>query len=104
MIRMGFCFGLVVALTALAPAADRTANEKALGPNVLPVSVLLEKVAKSPLGPGEARLLRAVADLVEKEEVACSDRSPLGVSKPTIFTKPSSEALHATQPNPAPAE
>jgi type II secretory pathway component GspD/PulD (secretin) len=66
--------------------------------------VFLEKVAKSPLGHGEARLLRAVADLVEKEEAACSDRSPLGVPKPTIFTTPSAEALHATQPNPAPAE
>jgi type II secretory pathway component GspD/PulD (secretin) len=68
------------------------------------VSVLLEKVAKSPLGPGEARLLKAVADLVEKEEAACSDRSPLGVSQPTIFAKPSSEAVEATQSKPAPAE
>jgi type II secretory pathway component GspD/PulD (secretin) len=59
---------------------------------------------QSPLGPGEARLLRAVAHLVEKEEVGCSDRSPLGVPKPTNFTKPSSEALQATQPKPALAE
>lgn len=103
MVRMGLCIGLVVALTALAPAADRSVNKKALGPNVLPVNALLEKVAKSPLGPGEARLLRAVADLVEKEEVASSNRSQ-GVPHPTIFAKPSSEALHATQPNPAPAE
>ncbi|MHB8866438.1 MAG: hypothetical protein ACYC6N_28970, partial [Pirellulaceae bacterium] len=104
MIRTVLTIALVVTVALSAPAADRPETGKTPKPNVLPVSVLLEQMAKSSLGPGEAHLLRAVADLVEKEQVARSDGSTMGISEPVIATTPDSEALHAAQPTPAPTE
>jgi type II secretory pathway component GspD/PulD (secretin) len=59
---------LVVALALQAPAADTSQEGTAPKPNAMPVSELLERMSKSPLEPGEAGLLRAVAELIDKEK------------------------------------
>jgi type II secretory pathway component GspD/PulD (secretin) len=59
-------------------------------------------VAKSRLGPGEAGLLRAVADLVEKEQVARAQSSAAPLPKSTIVSKPLPEPVQAAPPKPTP--
>jgi hypothetical protein len=62
---------LVVAFLAICTArvsADAPGNNTAAELHSLPVSTLLERLSKSDLGPGDVQLLRAVTDLMEKEE------------------------------------
>ncbi len=113
MIGTGLSSALVVVFALSASAADRpemgrrVANEKtpsasALPVNALPVSVLLEKVAKSPLTRGEAGLLRAVADLIEKEEnVAAAERRTVASTLPVSALAVGAEAVQPVAAIPA---
>jgi type II secretory pathway component GspD/PulD (secretin) len=74
-VRTSLSIVLVIAFAFRAAAADRSEKGQAPRPSALPVTEVLERAAKSPLGPAEAGLLRAVADLVEKEQVAGTYRS-----------------------------
>ncbi|MCX7429100.1 MAG: hypothetical protein NTW96_26180 [Planctomycetia bacterium] len=102
MIRTDLSVVLFIAFALRASAADLSDKGTAPRPNVVPVSELLEQVAKSPLGPGEVILLRAVADLVEKEKVATSQASPTPGSRPVIVTTPVPAAAQAAPPIPSP--
>ena len=75
MARTSLSIVLVIAFAFRAAAADRSEKGQAPRPSALPVTEVLERAAKSPLGPAGAGLLRAVADLVEKEQVAGTYRS-----------------------------
>jgi len=102
MIRTSLSMVLVVTLAWRAPAADRSEKGKTPRPNAIPVSELLEQMAKSPLGPGEAVLLRAVADLVEKEQAAGARPSATASAKPAIASKPAPAPGQPALPMPAP--
>ena len=101
MIKTGLSISLAVCFTLPALAANASETGAAPKPSALPVRGLLERAAKSPLGPGEVGLLRAVADLVEKEQVAGAHRSATARSKSVIASKPIPVAVQATPPLPA---
>ena len=64
--------------------------------------MLLEKVAKSPLTRGEAGLLRAVADLIEKEEnVAAAERRTVASTLPVSALAVGAEAVQPVAAIPA---
>ena len=106
MIKAGLSVSLVVCLTLPALAANEPEKDKTREPSVLPVRELLERVAKSPLGLGEAGLLRAVADViekeVEKEQVAGADRFAPPRPRPAVATRVVPAPVQATPPLPAP--
>ena len=101
MVKAGFSIVLVVTFALRACAADGTEQGKPHGANALPIHAILEQVAKSPLGPGEARLLRALADLIEKEQDAGSQLSAAPSPAPAIASEPASTARQVPQPTPA---
>ncbi len=95
MIKTALSISLLVSLTTLAlaanapgedkkparfststVAANSARDDKSPKLNALPVSELLGRVAESSLGPNETSLLRAVADLVDKEQAAVTRVSP----------------------------
>ena len=84
MIKTALSISLLVGITFPAPAADDAEKGKTPKPSALSVSELLERAAKSPLGPGEAGLLRAVADLLDKEKAARTHCSATVRSKSAI--------------------
>ena len=88
MVKTGLSFVLVATLTLQLLADDRCEKEKPARPNVVPVSVLLERLAKSPLGTGEANLLNAVSNLIEKEQAAGSRNSAMASPSPILASKP----------------
>jgi type II secretory pathway component GspD/PulD (secretin) len=102
MTRTGLGVLLLVALAGPAPAADGWKKDETFKPSVLSVSELLEQMAKSPLGPGEARLLRAVADLVEKEQEAKVYRAATASPVPVEHVHRASGAVQAVSPIPIP--
>ncbi len=87
MIKSGLCISLIVCLTLPALAAHKPQTGKTSKPSVVPLSDLLQRAAKSPLGPGDARLLRAVADLIEKEQVASAHRPTIPYNEPMMAPK-----------------
>ena len=99
MVRIALGFVLVIAFACGAPAADRSEKGKAGKPNAVAVSELLKQTAKSPLGPDEARLLRAVAELIEKEQVQAARLSVRGSLQPA--SSPSPVTVQAPPPLPA---
>lgn len=104
MIRMALGWVLICAFARESPAAESSENGKAQKPNAVAVSQLLKQAAKSPLGPGEARLLRAVAELVEKEQAATVHRGPTTSLQPPVPAEPSTLAPQPSPPMPGPAE
>jgi type II secretory pathway component GspD/PulD (secretin) len=102
MVRTGLSLVLVLTFALRVSAADKPGEGSTPRSNVRPVSGLLEQMAKSPLEPGEAHLLRAVADLLEKEPVASFQRSAKGSSKPVMASEAGLAAVPATQPMAAP--
>jgi type II secretory pathway component GspD/PulD (secretin) len=64
--------GTISASTGAAEIPDEKQTPK---PNAIAVSELLKQTVQSPLGPSEARLLRAVAELVEKDQAAAPQPS-----------------------------
>lgn len=79
MLKATLCVALValLAIPALAADVSKASSEgaKTQDLNVVPVSELLAKAAKSSLGLGEAHLLRAVADLIDKEQATIANGS-----------------------------
>ena len=86
MFKEGLGISLVVCLTLSAFAANDL--DKTPKPSVLSVSEVLERAANTPLGPGDAYLLRAVADLIEKEQVARTPRSTTSANESVIVSEP----------------
>ena len=85
MFKASLRISLVVCLTS--PAFATNDLEKTPKPNALSVSEVLKRAANTPLGPGDACLLRAVADLVEKEQVARTQGSTTSASESVIASK-----------------
>ncbi len=88
MVKTGLSVVLVVTFIFQLFADDRCEKERPGRPNVVPVSVLLERLAKSPLGPGEANLLKAVSNLIEKEQAAGSPNSAMACPVPILAPQP----------------
>lgn len=80
-----------------AVAANTPRYDKTPSLNALPVSGLLERAAKSSLGPTEAGLLRAVADLVDKEQAAVDRVSPAADANSVIAAEPAPLAVPAAR-------
>jgi len=102
MIKTALSISLFVSLTLPALAASDPREGRVSKPNALPVSELLERTAKSPLGPAEAGLLRAVADLVDKEQAAGARGSRTADSDSDIAPLPAPVAVRAMRSTPAP--
>ncbi len=102
MIKAGLSISLVVCLTLPALAAKDPAKDKTPKPTAVAVSDLLERAAKSPLGPGDARLLRAVADLIDKEQVPSAHQPTISRYEPAMAPKAVPVPVQAAQPMPAP--
>lgn len=100
MVRRVLGFVLVCGFACGAPAADRSDNGKTRNPNAVSVSELLKRAAKSPLGPGEARLLRAVAELIEQEQVPVVPAGVKGSLQPAMISYPRPVAVPAVPPLP----
>ena len=84
MSRAFLCIAVVLFCAARVSAAEKSGNETKAELHAVPVSTLLERIAKSTPEPGEAKLLRAVADLMEQEEAYAKDHvPPPGEAKPT---------------------
>lgn len=60
---------LAVPVLAAEPSEKKSEERPTLKPSVIAVPEFLERAAKSPLGPGDIGMLRAVADLLEKEQM-----------------------------------
>ncbi|MHB1038297.1 MAG: type II secretion system protein GspD [Pirellulales bacterium] len=108
MVRTGLGIVLVVAFAWQAFAADTAEKAKAPSASAVAVSELLARMSKTPLGRGEAGLLRAVADLIEKEDAARAQGSATANSTRVIAAKPGAAIAEAAErmpaPNAAPAE
>ncbi len=86
MLRASFVAAIVAFCGALASAKDAPANKSAAELRPVPVSALLEQLANSPLGKGDATMFRAVSALMEKEAAIANapNYTPLpGGAKPT---------------------
>ncbi len=76
MLRTGLSVALVACLALSASAVAEPDEGSPSNSSVVPVREYLEQAAKSPLGPDDVDLLRAVADLLEKEPVAKESAEP----------------------------
>jgi type II secretory pathway component GspD/PulD (secretin) len=88
MVRTVLSAALVVTLTWQLFADETSEKEKTARPNLVPVSVLLEQLARTSLGPGEANLLKAVSNLLEKEQAAGSPNSATASRAPIPAPEP----------------
>lgn len=99
--KTGLSIMLVVTFALQACAADGPEQGKPPRANAVTVSVLLEQAARSPLGPSEAPLLRAVADLIEKEQDAGLHPSAPPSPAPAIAPQPAPVVRQTPRPMPA---
>lgn len=66
-------------------------------PSTLPLSEFLERAAKLPLGLGEAGLLRAIAELVEREQAADNRGSAVVPRRPLVIRLENVPAVDAAR-------
>ncbi len=88
MFRIGFSMAMVVLVAMPALAEDDAKHRQPKHTTAVPVNELLKRMAHSTLGSGEAELLKAIADLIERETTADSQRTAVTQANATQRTKP----------------